>query len=184
MKMKTSTFLCFLLQQFILGWSVKRHEYLDQRYHGEYTCQEESSRQTTFGIGILEHDFNPLRPNNIMGAPIFDVEMKVSADCARWVPVGYNVESTKRSVNGIQTIKTSSLTTSSEAKSFRFGAGISVAVSKFSASANYEQGDTSSSEESQMEKKASFIRGLKVLTTHCISVRHTLRHLLLHLNRH
>lgn len=140
----------------VLG-NLRRHEYLEYRLEDQYICDESSSRPTIYGAGMAEHDINPLKPNNILGDRIFDIKMTVSTDCARWTPTGYNVENTRRASNGIQTIRTSSLSSSAQSKSMSFGMGVGLVIAKISVSANYEKGTSTSSEAVQSEKKEYFV---------------------------
>ena len=132
------------------------HDYIEQRTQHLYTCEADSSRPTTFGAELLQHDLNPLRPRNVIGDPLFSIQMETSTDCARWIPEGYNIDATKRSSTGIQTFSTTSLTSSSHAKTFKFGAGVAVAVSKFHASAGYEQDTATSQQQLSKQKKQYF----------------------------
>ncbi len=117
---------------------------MDQRYPGEFTCHANSSRPTTYGIDVLQHSFSPLRPGNCLGDKIMAIEMEVSADCATWVPVGYNIEKTKRSVLGVQTKETDSLISTARMHGDQFGVSVSGALKMFSASANYDVTKTTS----------------------------------------
>jgi len=111
---------------------------MDQRYPGEFTCHKNSSRLTTFGIDVLQHTFTPLRPGNPLGEKIFDIQMEVSADCATWEPLGYNVDRTKRSALGIQTKETDSLAVTARGHSDHFSESTTVAILFFSATAKHE----------------------------------------------
>jgi len=134
---------------------------LDQRFPGEFTCHKNSSRLTTFGIDVLQHTFTPLRPRYPLGEKIFDIQMEVSADCATWDTVGYNVEKIKRSALGIQTRQTESLTHTARSHSDQFGASIGVAIKEFSASAGYETKKGISNERKTQQHYKYFISWLE-----------------------
>ena len=119
-------------------------QYIDQRYDGEFVCDPNSARQTTFGVGILEHAFSCLKPENPMADPVMTIEMTVSTDCAFWVPKGFNVQKTKNSVVGIQTKQTSSLLKTSQENSESFNIHVGVAFKDIHAKVGYKNGKSSS----------------------------------------
>ena len=139
------------------GRSHKEIQYLDQRYEGEYVCDPESSRPTTYGIGILEHAFSGLKPDQPIADPVMEIEMEVSADCAFWVPKGFNVQNTKTSLNGIQTIQTSSLLKTAQGNAEGFGVSVGVAFKGVSASAGYHENTVRNEFMTTQQKMQHFI---------------------------
>ena len=110
--MKGFIFTCyfsFVLSNDHHSRSSKVYWQMDIRQEGEQRCEHGRFFETTHGISHFEHSFNPFLPDTPMGDRVFKIHNKVDASCVRFVPKGFNVQSTRSASAGVQTTETKSI---------------------------------------------------------------------------